>query len=62
MIALDFKLFKDVFCTVNEAHVTNAYWDTEAGVIRFIDADFGWDVWNLHIDELDEKNFNLTVF
>jgi len=58
MIAMKFELFASVHCTVNVAHATNAYWDSMAGAVRFVDA--GWvGVWNLFVDELNEKRFIL---
>jgi hypothetical protein len=60
MIAMDFKLFGTVSCTVNVAHATNAYWDSEANAVRFVDSDLGFGVWNLYVDELDEMGFTLT--
>lgn len=65
MIAMDFSLLNSngVGCNAHGvAHATNAYWDSEVDAIRFIDADFGFDVWNLFIDELDEKGFTLRVY
>jgi hypothetical protein len=61
MIAMEFELFDSVHCTVNEAHSTNAYWDGEINAVRFIDADLGFGVWNLFIDELDEESFILRM-
>ncbi|GHV40594.1 hypothetical protein FACS189490_06000 [Clostridia bacterium] len=63
MIALDFELFDSVGCTVQLAHATNAYWDSTVGAIRFIDAPGnGWGVWNLFIDEIDERGMILDKY
>jgi hypothetical protein len=64
MIALDFELFDNVSCTANGiAHATNAYWDSTVGAIRFIDAPSnGFGVWNLLIDEIDERGFILDKY
>jgi hypothetical protein len=59
MIAMDFELFRTVGGKVNLSHVWNAYWDSTVGAIRFVDAGLSFDVWNLFIDELDEKGFLL---
>jgi hypothetical protein len=63
MVAMDFRLFSTVGCTVTVAHATNAYWDSESNAVRFIDSpDNGWGVWNLFVDEFDEKGFILDVY
>jgi hypothetical protein len=59
MIAMDFRLFSVVNCTVDTAHATNAYWDSTAGTVRFVDGNLSGGVWNLYVDELDEKGFIL---
>ncbi len=50
MIAMDFKLFDTVG---SDIHAFNAYWDDEAGAVRFIDTYLGANLWNLYVDELD---------
>jgi opacity protein-like surface antigen len=59
MIAMDFRLFSVVNCTVGTAHATNAYWDPTAEAVRFVDGNLSGGVWNLFVDELDEKGFIL---
>jgi hypothetical protein len=60
MTAMDFALFKTVGCMATEAHATNAYWDSGVGAVRFVDSpDNGFYVWNLYVDELDERGFIL---
>ena len=59
MIVMDFELFDTIGCVVVRHHSTNAYWDSEVNAIRFVDAELGFGVWNLYVDELDEKNFIL---
>jgi len=59
MIAMDFELFRQISGSVNLAHGFNAYWDSTVGAIRFVDADLGFDVWNLFVDELDTRGFSI---
>ena len=59
MVALDFELFRTIQCDINAAHITNAYWDATVRGVRFVDADLGFDVWNLFVDELYAKGFKL---
>jgi hypothetical protein len=59
MIAMDFRLFSVINCTVNVAHATNAYWDSTTGAVRFVDGNLSGNVWNLFVDELDEKGLTL---
>ncbi|GHU52516.1 hypothetical protein FACS1894132_02340 [Clostridia bacterium] len=59
MVAMGFKLLNSVGCMAGEEHVTNAYWDSEANAVRFVDSDLGFGVWNLYVDELDEMGFVL---
>jgi len=66
MVALDFELFRTVGGRVYSntprpgvAHAWNAYWDSTVGAVRFLDAQRGFGVWNLFVDELDERGFTL---
>jgi hypothetical protein len=59
MTAMDFECFRTIGCTVNIAHATNVYWDSSVSAVRFIDAELGFDVWNLFVDEIAERGFIL---
>jgi hypothetical protein len=60
MLAMDFELFRTIGTTVGGvAHATNAYWDSTTNTVRFIDADLGFGVWNLFVDEIATRNFIL---
>lgn len=58
MLSMSFELFVGIHCTWGEAHATNAYWDSIAGGVRFVDAG-NLSSWNCFVDELDEWNFIL---
>jgi len=60
MLTMDFELFRTIGTTVGGvAHATNAYWDSTTNTVRFIDADLGFGVWNLFVDEIATRNFIL---
>ena len=58
MTAMDFEFFDIVsgpFAGV--VHGWNAYWDSTVSAVRFLDGQF--IVWNVYVDELDEKRLLL---
>jgi hypothetical protein len=57
LIAMDFELFRLIGGHVNLSHAWNAYWYETVGGVRFVDADLGFGVWNIFIDELAARNF-----
>jgi hypothetical protein len=59
MIAMDFECFSIVDGTVNVGHGWNAYWDSTVGSVRFVDAELGFGVWNIFVDELSGQGFTL---
>jgi len=62
MTALDFECFTTIQCVTSGSHAMNAYWDSTVCAVRFLDADPGYGMWNLFVDELNTAGYTLWKY